>query len=566
MSTAEKVWDERSPDPDAVARLREALGCHRAVARSLVNRGIRDAGTARAFLDPGLDELHPPQALPDLTVAVDRITTALEDSDPITVYGDRDLDGVAGTALLVSLLAELGGTVGYHIPDKYDGYGVHEDAIERLAGRGTELLLTVDCGTRDAAALRAARAAGIDVLVTDHHDPGGATVPAEAWVNPRREDSPYPNDSLAGAGVALQLGLALVDRCLPDLGPDYRDDALPLAGVATVADRAPLTLENRAIVREGYRRLDRCGHPGLVALAEHCDVDSIRGLGWSLAPVLNAAQEDERGDLMLRVLLARDGDRIASLVGRLETYRAARKEQRREWIAELERCIDEQTDPDDAALLVETEGYVGGATAVSETVGKPVLTYYRKGGAYRGCARTAGDIDLLAVIAACEDTLVDAWGHPGAPGFRVEEDDLEAFLTGVRRTIREKYTSEELRPHIEIDDRLDPEELTPELLEQLDRVRPCGNGNSEPQFLLTDIRIDAIELFGDTDRHAALRGAEGAVRLRYWDGGARAAEWSPGRRVDVVGTARWDSFTDAPALDVTSIRASGEAGASTPSV
>lgn len=550
MQTVERVWEIADPGEAEVASLSNALNCHPLLARVLLNRGIEDPETARRFLEPSLDALYPHHDLPDVSTAGDRLERAVAEGETMTIYGDRDVDGVTGAALLLRLLQDHGATVGYRFPEKYDGHGVHASHIHELADRGTELLVTVDCGTDSERTLDHARDAGMDAIVLDHHPHEGDLPPAVGFVNPTREDSDYPNDALSGAGVAFKTGRAIVDRLDADLA-EYHAYALPLAGLATVADRARLGLENRALVCLGYERLDACPLVGLRAIADHCEVTSVRDLGWSLAPLLNAAKEDRSGDLMLRALFARDEDRIATLVDRLEEYRAQRKTERRERLAAFEACVTDQATEADDVLVVETPEYPGSAPeTIARRSGKPVIAYRPKNGGYRGVARADLDIDLRALFEACGDLLEEYWGHPGAPGFFVASEQVDTLVASVQRELFDRYSDDELRPRLDIDATLLPEEVSADVVAAIEQLRPFGTGYEEPKIKLEEVDICRRDTFGADDRHVAFEPAQGTYRLLHWDGADRMEPWEGPGRYDVVGTIAWDDFGDCPAVSI----------------
>lgn len=295
----EPEWVDPAVGASTVRHLAAGLECSPVLAGVLASRGYTDPTAAERVLDPSPAAIHPPGGLPDVDIAVERLGAALDRGEPIAVFGDRDVDGATGTAVLTRLSREFGATPTVRIPGKWDGYGLGSADVAALADAGAELLLTVDCGTTAVAAIDEATDAGIDVLVVDHHDPDDALPDATACVNPRRADSTYANPDLAAGALAWKVGQALIERRDPLAIETYHAWALPLAAVATCGDYMRLTPENRAIVREGVGRLADCPLPGLAQMAIHCGVESASDVRWSFVPLLNAAQEAESGELML---------------------------------------------------------------------------------------------------------------------------------------------------------------------------------------------------------------------------------------------------------------------------
>ena len=557
-------------------RLVSELDCSWRLASILVNRGITDPEAGRRMLQPDRSALHDPATVPDLEPALDRLDRALDREEEIVVYADRDVDGVSGGAILVTLLrdlsgagdlgrtGDLGGTVRPYVPGKWDGYGVHADAVREFVDEGVDLLVTVDCGTTALEAVELANRGGLDVVVTDHHKPEERLPDAVACVNPRRADSTYPNDALAGGAIAFKLGQALVEkRERSGKLDDYCRYALPLAAIATLGDYVLLTPENRAIAREGFDGLSDCGIPGLVTLVEHLDVATLRDVSWSLVPLLNAGQEATEGSLALDLLLESDADRIAAIVEQLETYREQRSAERRERQAYLEACVAEQCDPEtDLVFLVETDRYVGGValSRVASQWGRPVIAYREKDGQYRAGGRSVGDVDLRALYERAADLLEEYWGHPGAAGFRIARKRWDAFTEAFDRAIREAYSPEELRPTVDIDWVVEPTEAR-SILSELEALQPFGNGNAEPNFLIEGIEVDDVDRFGDGGRHAKVRPAgTDALSVIDWDGGETLGALETPATIDVVGTLGMDTFEGRPALAVEDWRVVGEAG------
>ena len=552
MVTVEKHWNRPETDSTTVNRLCSELDCHPLVATILANRGIEDVRLARRTLAPTLEDLHDPSRLPGLESAVNRIHTAIDSGETISVYGDRDIDGVAGTALLLSVFQDIDATVGYHIRGKWDSFGLDSDTVGDLADRGTDLLITVDCGTNDHDGIAVADAFGMDVIVTDHH-PVNRTVPqCIACLNPRREDSTYPNDGLSGTGTAYKLGEGIIDRFERIDRGLYRAAALPLVAVATVADRAPLTIENRSLVHAGYERLEECPQPGLREAVSYCGVQSIRDIGWALAPLLNAAQEAESGHLMLQLLLATDSDRIDSLLETLEEYRSRRQAERSDWYQQFESALSRQADPTDEDLLVvETDGYVGGAPGrIADRLRKPVIWYYPTDDGYRCQFDSETNIAPTELIESCENGIKEIWGHPDAPRFSVSERALDTVVERIETELHRNYSTEELRPQLPIDATFEATAINQTLIDHLERLRPFGTGFDTPLFLIKGTEIGEVERFGNHDEHVALIPNDAVYRCVWWTGSTAWDEMTDDARYDIVGSLSWDTYRETVSVSV----------------
>jgi single-stranded-DNA-specific exonuclease len=549
--TVEPEWVHPSPDPASVRRLVEALDCSNVLASVLATRGVTDPDEAAQWLSPSTEAIHDPGGLPDLESAVDRLDSAVTAGESVLVYADRDVDGVTGCAALRPLLSDLGASVDSHVPGKYEGYGLDADILADHTAAGTDLVVAVDCGTTAKDAIDTAVDAGTDVVVVDHHDPDDRLPAATACVNPRRADSSYPNSDLAAGALAWKVGQALLTTHDPVRIESYHQRTLPLAAVATVGDYMPLTLENRAIVREGFDRLPDSGLPGLERTAEHCDVDSLRDLGWSLIPLLNAAQEADSGHVMLDVLLARDRQQVDTLIEQLEDYREDRRQERAERMAHLQACFDSQVDPEDPAYVVRTDDYVGGAAMndLSQEWYRPVFTYRRKNDRYKGGARSAPAVDLLEVLASCEDLLDDYWGHPGAAGFEMDLNEPAPFEQRVTEVITNNYDVEAFRPTLDIDAVLEPNALHVGNVEEIEALAPFGTDHDEPLVLVEGVEFDEFDQFGNGDDHWKGHPVEGEFEVLDW-GGETLPAVEAGRAYDVAGSLSEDGWSGGVILDV----------------
>lgn len=550
------IWERRSPDMESLQTVQTELGLSRPVATALVNRDITTPDRARQFLNPSKAVFADGSLLPDMNAAVTRLTEAIEYREQILVYADRDVDGISACTILVQLFEELGANVGWYIPGKYEGYGMNEDAIEQLVTRGTELLLTVDCGTTASKEIRLAQTHGIDVIVTDHHNLDSSLPPATAVVNPRRTDSQYPHSNLAAGGVAYKLGEALLERHKPSHLETYERYGLPLAALATIGDCMEMNIENRALASEGFHRAEECPLPGFETLLEYCDVESVRDLRWSLVPFLNASQEDESGNIALELLFTRDHERQQALLRQLSEYQNERREQRQERYAHLERCFQEQVEPiadDELLVLVKVEQYVGGPamSELSSKIGRPVITYRKRDSQYTGGGRTDPDVNILELFEECDGLLEDHWGHPGAAGFEVMPENLGDFQHRLQQLMNELYEPTDLRPTIEIDGTLEEDEITEDLVTELEALAPHGPGNEKPQFLLENLTIESLERFGNGDEHLRLRPSDDTqFTLIWWDQGDTFDESDPPLSLDLVGTIGWNSYEELPQVTI----------------
>jgi single-stranded-DNA-specific exonuclease len=497
------VWERQSCSEAVVARLAEALRLPQAAARVLAVRGIVDPDAAERFLAPSLAHLHDPMRLADMGAAVTRLEAALARGETIAVHGDYDVDGITSTVMLRRLLELLGGNVVHVIPERLrEGYGLQPAAVERLHADGVRLLVSVDCGIRSLEAARRARQLGVDLVVTDHHEPGDALPPAVAVVNPRRRDCPYPDKDLSGAGVVFKLVQALCRR-------HGRERWLPafvkVAALGTLADVVPLVGENRVLARVGLDELSSGRHTvGLRALLEASrlsgrPIDS-HDVAFVLAPRLNAAGRMSTPDLAARLLLLVDetmADEARQLAEALNGENERRQREEQAIVAEARARIEK--DPDVGArdvLVVAGEGWHRGvigivAAKLVETFHRPAIVLSIEGEVAYGSCRSIPAFDMLGALEQAADLLDRFGGHRQAAGLQLPAariGELRARLQAHAETV---LSPDDLRPRLWLDAGLRFAEITPPLVEALDRLAPFGVGNPRPVFDARGVEIVA---------------------------------------------------------------------------
>ncbi|MBI1851671.1 MAG: single-stranded-DNA-specific exonuclease RecJ, partial [Planctomycetes bacterium] len=412
-------WVLRPQDPELGAHLAASLGVSPSIGQVLVNRGMRTPDEARAFLRPDLTQLHDPFLLADMEAAVERLRRALRDREPIVIFGDYDVDGLTSSALLHHFFRFLDASPFTIIPHRIDeGYGLTEAALARLPGSGG-VLVSVDTGIGSVEQVERMRERGIDVIITDHHEPTGALPRALAVVNPKRPDSTYPFRDLAGVGVAFKLVSALTNRLSParkqsEAFRRFLLDALALVGLGTIADVAPLIGENRVLATFGLRALESCANPGIRALVEIVGLDSYRlqspDIGFRLGPRLNAAGRMGSADVAFRLLTAETADEARSLAAQLDSENERRQDVERKLLATVRRRVEadstEGTALREAPILVLWDeewhpGVIGIVAAKAvDLYHKPVVVIAACEGRCRGSSRAPEGFDLLGAIEA----------------------------------------------------------------------------------------------------------------------------------------------------------------------
>jgi single-stranded-DNA-specific exonuclease len=481
--------------------LSQELGLSEPVAVTLVRRGYRTPEQARAFLSA--DESHPPAAFRDMELVVERVRSAIAAGRRITVHGDFDVDGVCATAVMVRTLRELGGDVDWFIPNRIeDGYGLGGDNVRRLAERGTSLLLTVDCGITCASEVALAKGLGVEVVVTDHHQPKDE-LPDCPILHP--EISGYPFKSLCGTAVAWKLACAL-------RGEEAAEE-LDLVALATVADVVPLVGENRALVRKGLAEIRRARRVGIRALLEasKCDPDQLDegDLGFRLAPRINAAGRLYRADAGVELFLTEDEDRAAAIAEELSRANSERRATEREVDTAAEAARRELSDELRQAhgLVVAGQDWHPGvvgivASRLVERHQRPVVVIsLDEAGEGRGSGRSIPGFDLLAALEACADHLEGFGGHRAAAGLTIKAENVEAFREAFAAHANEVLAPEDLRRTEKVDAIAGGVGLGLELAEELKQLAPFGMGNPGVRLLVPSARVTDVRAMGE-GKHA----------------------------------------------------------------
>jgi single-stranded-DNA-specific exonuclease len=502
-------------EPYAYADVRavaDGLGLSEPVAVTLVRRGYRTPELAQAFL--AADESHPPSAFSSMATVVERVRAGLEAGGRITVHGDFDVDGVCATAIVVSTLRALGAECDWLIPDRLgDGYGLSAANVERLAQRGTSLLITVDCGITAVDEVRLARELGMDVIVTDHHQ-SGEQLPDCPILHPQL--SGYPFASLCGTAVAWKLACAL--------RPDADADAdLDLVALATVADVVPLVGENRALVKRGLVQMRRAQRPGIRALLEVSKCEPTRldegDLAFRLAPRINAAGRLYRADAGVELFLTEDAGRAEEIAVELSRANSERRATEREVDSAAEAARRELPDRLRQApgLVLAGEGWHPGvvgivASRLVERHHRPVvvISLDEEGGG-RGSGRSIPGFDLHAALGACSEHLLSFGGHRAAAGLALRGDDLDAFREAFAAHAAQVLGPEDLQRTERIDAMVGGVGLGLDLAEELGRLAPFGMGNPGVRLMVPSARVSDVRTMGE-GKHARFSLHSGAHR------------------------------------------------------
>ncbi len=521
-----KQWQILKPNPETVISLSHQIPCSPLIASLLAIRGILSKTQATRFLYPSLGTLTPPLEMADMDNAVHRIHRALTGGEKILVFGDYDADGITATALLVDFLRQCRARVSYYIPHRIaDGYGMGVDFIKnRAQPAGIGLIITVDCGSGSGEAVTLARQAGIHTIVTDHHPVVQLPEDAIAVINPTRTDCPANLTHLAGVGVAFYLTIAL--RAHLRKTGYWRNQREPnlkqlcdLVAVGTVADVSPLIGENRPLTVAGLQRINQRARPGISALirmsgSPEAPVDT-EAIAFRLAPRLNAAGRLVHARMACEMLLTANrhkADHLAKTLCRLNSRRQSMEHELLESIlAQLVRTPGRLNRP---VLVLDGnrwhEGILGiVASRLTRQFNRPAVVISTRNGVGKGSGRSIEGINLSAALDQCEDLLDRFGGHPLAVGLSLRASNIAAFKARLETVVGQMAADQGSEPTLSIDAHVPLDDITPELMNNLDRLGPFGQGNSYPLFMDIGVRIRACKTVGDHHRRMVLESGSG---------------------------------------------------------
>jgi single-stranded-DNA-specific exonuclease len=552
-----KTWRLLPHDSAAVERLSAALGTGPIVAQLLLNRGLSDTAQARRFLEAALSGLHPPDWLPGVTAAAERILAAVRAGKRLCVYGDYDVDGVTGSAILLTGLKLLGATVDLYVPHRLEeGYGLNTEALRQIAASGVEMVVTVDCGIASLEEAVEAKRLGLELIVTDHHEFKDTLPDAAVLVHPRLPGTNYPFGYLSGSAVAFKLAWALAQRVCGSakVTPRFRDyllDSVALAALGVVADVVPLHDENRILVRHGLHRLRHTALPGLQALCAAAGLTAdtplrAADIGYKLAPRLNAAGRLGCARLVVDLLTTPRSEQALQLARYLEDQNSQRQALERRMVQEARKLIEEQARGEDAALVLAQTGWHAGiigivAGRLAELYGRPALMIAlptqdemqntADGGRHVrvgvGSGRSVAGLPLHEALRACEDLLLSHGGHAAAAGFRVLPENIDAFRARICEYAAAYFPDGPPPPTLVLDAEVPLSMLTTRLLAELDRLEPYGAENRRPLFLAGGLQIQGEpRKVGGGERHLSFRVAQQGTTLKAiaWGMAERAQE------------------------------------------
>lgn len=491
-------WESIEVDSSLQTQLSEKLNIHHTIAKMLIRRGMKDIEAIRQFLSPSYEELHDPYLLSGMKEAVERIRRALEKKEKILIYGDYDVDGVSSTSLMIQLFQKLEADVQYYIPNRFrEGYGINRQALQTAQQQGFTLVISVDTGISAAAEVEYAKELGLDLIITDHHEPS-PILPDTIVINPKQPHCTYPFSQLAGVGVAFKLATALLDR-LPE---EYLD----LVALGTVADLVPLIEENRILVTHGLKKINSQTRIGIQALAEVAEIEqeiTESHIGFALGPRINACGRLDSADLAVELLTTEDVKKARMLAEECNRLNQTRQQMVQGITAEAIQRVDADPKRYQHAIVVGDPSWNMGVVGI--VASRLVEKYYRPvivlsidtdQGIAKGSARSIEGFHIYQALSECKQHLLNFGGHEMAAGMTLEIHQIDVLQDELSRLANEWLQPEDWMPTSAVDDELTLSEVNLTFIQQLEQLAPFGVGNPTPKFVVKGAQIQRKSVVG----------------------------------------------------------------------
>ena len=537
-----KVWNVKKQDLEKVESLSKKFKISMLLAQMLVAKEI-DESQIDEFLNPDLDKLHDPYELPDMRRLVDRVLKARENNEKIVIYGDYDVDGITSITVLYSFLRDIGITPSYYLPDRLEeGYGLNNAALESIKAQGADLVITVDCGISAHKEAEFAKSLGLDLIITDHHECTDDLPYAIAVVNPKRHDSKYPCEFLAGVGVTFKVITALAQALNMDSSSYLK--YIDIVSVGTIADIVPLLGENRVITYNGLAALKKTTNKGLKALIKVAGIEKITSdsVSFGLAPRINACGRMNDASVAVKLLLAESDVEAYSLAEVLDSQNKERQEVERAIFKDAVSKITEEELDKKKTIVLAKEGWHQGvigivASKLTEMYLKPVILLAINGDTAHGSARIPQGVSLYAAISRCSECLLSFGGHELAAGLSLETKNIQAFSDKFEQVITE-IKPEDFVKVVDIDMELDTKKIDFNLIRDIALLAPFGQKNKMPVFLCKGLKVTSVcTLKENKHLKVTLQDTNGTILEGLnFGGGSRRGELVVGDKIDIACT------------------------------
>lgn len=507
-------WKYEKIDDSLIKQVASENNIPKPVAELMIKKGIYSKDDIELFFNGSLKSLRNPFDIKDMEKAAERIAKAVMNHESIFIYGDYDVDGVTATALMYIFLMQCGANVSYYIPNRLEeGYGLNKDAINEIHQRGADLIITVDCGISAIEEVLLAKELGMDIIITDHHQPSKELpVAADAIINPMREDDLYPNKTLAGVGVAFKVVMALrftlrKHNFFQNDAPNIRN-LLDIVTLGTIADVMPLVDENRIFVRHGLELMSgdnvRIGIDELKKVIDSLStVQKMKtsNIGFQIAPRINAMGRMASSDKSLKLLVTQNRNEARQLAIELDNENKYRQMIERDILQQTFDIIEtNRYAEDEGGIVVASEGWHPGvigivASRVVDKYFRPTIILTDDNGVYKGSARSIPGFHLYDGLSSLSDLLLSFGGHKYAAGVKIAKENLEEFRERFNKIVKENLKKEDFIPEINIDAEIDSKDITSEIMQYLEKLEPYGQGNKEPVFYMKKVSKYQYETF-----------------------------------------------------------------------
>ena len=551
-----KKWEFYNSDIEKIKEISEKFEISELLAAVLVNRNIIEDEDVKLFLNPTRSDFHDPYLMPDMKQAVDRIIKAIEKNEKTIIYGDYDVDGITSITVLTRFLKERGLDVSSYIPNRLDeGYGLNKEAIKNIADEGYKLIITVDCGISGTEEVKYAYSLGMEVIVTDHHEPLEELPEALAVIDCKRKDSKYPFNSLAGVGVAFKLAQAIGIKL--NLEEKEYLKFLDIVCIGTISDIVPLVDENRVIAKLGLKLVEQTRSPGVKALlnaAAYKDINS-NTVSFGIAPRINACgrmgHERDALDLFLTENIV-EANRITE---KLNEYNKKRQDIEKRMFEEAVQIIEKENLKEKNAIVLGGENWHHGvigivASKITELYYKPSILICFEGEDGKGSGRSIPGFDLHAALCTSSNYLEKYGGHEMAVGLSLKKSMFEEFKINFEELAKNAHT-EEFIPVIKVDKEINLKDITIENVKSLSLLEPFGESNKTPIFIYKNLRIDSIRALSE-GKHLKLTLKDGNTIINAigFNMGEYSEEYLIGDKIDVVGILEINSFNGVESVQI----------------
>ena len=551
-----KKWEFISNDANQIKELAEKNNISTLLANIFINKGITEKKDIELFINPTRDDFHDPYQMPDMEKAVNRILKAIDKNEKTIIYGDYDVDGITSITVLKKFFLDRGFDVGTYIPNRLnEGYGLNKDAVKEIANQGYKLIITVDCGISGIEEIEYAYSLGLEVIVTDHHEPLEEIPKAVAVVDCKRKDNKYPFNGLAGVGVSFKLIQALSQKL--DLDSKEYLKYLDIVAIGTISDIVPLVDENRVITKLGLKLLEQTRNQGLKQLIKSSGYSSINSttVSFGIAPRINACGRMGHEQEALKLFLTNNIEESREITDNLNNYNRSRQDIEKKILTEAINLIETKKLEKNNSLVLASENWHHGvigivASKITELFFKPTILLNIEGDIAQGSGRSVPGFDLHKALIDSSEYLEKYGGHEMAVGLTLKTDNIDNFEKKFEELAKEAKT-EEIIPIIKIDQEINDKDITLENVKSLDLLEPYGEANKMPLFLYRNLKIDSIRALSE-GKHIklTLRDKNTIINAIGFNMGYYTNEFLIGDKIDVVGHLEINKFNNVESVQI----------------